>query len=156
MKTFDTPILFLIFNRIETTQKVFLKIKELKPKYLYIAADGPRISKPEEKDSCQKVRNYILEQIDWNCNIKTLFREKNLGCGKAVSEAINWFFNNVEEGIILEDDCLPNNSFFYFCEKMLNFYKTENKIFMISGFNPYPRNIIKKWRDYEFIKIPYI
>jgi len=130
-----TPILFIIFNRPETTKKVFDTIRAAKPKKLFIAADGPRDGKTGEKELCIETRK-IIENIDWDCEIKTLFREKNLGCGKAVSEAITWFFQNVEEGIILEDDCLPSPSFFDFCEKMLERYRNENKIMMISGSNP--------------------
>ncbi len=100
---FNTPILFIIFNRPETTKKVFETIRNAKPKKLFIAADGPRDKKTGEKELCEETRK-ITSQIGWDCEVKTLFREKNLGCGKAVSEAINWFFDNVEEGIILEDD----------------------------------------------------
>ena len=97
-----TPILFLIFNRLDTTKIVFEEIKKQKPKQLFIAADGPRANKENENIVCKEVRNYVLKNIDWNCEIKTLFRERNLGCGKAVSEAISWFFDNVEQGIILK------------------------------------------------------
>ncbi len=107
MNNFDVPILFLIFNRPDTTQKVFNVIKEIKPKKLFVAADGPRIGREGETILCQKTRD-IIKQINWDCELKTLFRENNLGCGKSVSSAITWFFENVEEGIILEDDCLPN------------------------------------------------
>jgi len=114
-ETFDTPILFLIFNRPDTTQNVFDAIKMVKPKSLYVAADGYRESRPNEKELCIQTRD-IIKGIDWECEVKTLFRDKNLGCKVAVSEAISWFFDNVNEGIIIEDDCLPNKSFFYFCQ----------------------------------------
>lgn len=129
---FKTPILFLIFNRLDTAQKVFEKIKEQKPKYLYIAADWPRKNKEWETEACKKTREEILKQIDWDCELKTLFREKNLWCKKAVSWAITRFFENVEQGIILEDDCLPDPSFFWFCETMLEKYEDDKRIMMIS------------------------
>ena len=131
---FETPILFLIFNRPDTTQKVFNVIKQIKPRYLFVAADGPRLDKPGENEKCLETRN-IIKQIDWDCELKTLFREKNLGCRIAVSQGITWFFDNVEEGIILEDDCLPDLSFFPYCEELLRTYKNEDKIFLIGGNN---------------------
>jgi hypothetical protein len=131
----ETPVLFIIFNRPETTFKVFGAIRQAKPKKLFIAADGPRSNKVGEKELCAETRK-ITELIDWPCEVKTLFRDKNLGCGEAVSGAITWFFQNIEEGIILEDDCLPSPSFFNYCEKMLERYRNETKIMMVSGSNP--------------------
>src|SRR5690348_13591188 len=101
---FDIPILFLVFNRPGTTKEVFEEIRKIKPKQLFIAADGARSEK--EQIECNKVKA-IFNKIDWPCQVKTLYRTKNLGCGLAVSTAITWFFSEVEEGIILEDDILP-------------------------------------------------
>lgn len=134
-KLFNTPILFLIFNRPEETKKVFEEIKKIKPANLYISADGPRASKYGEDLLCDKCRQVVLDGIDWHCEIKTLFRKENLGCGKAVSEAITWFFDNVDEGIILEDDCLPDPSFFIFCETMLAKYRYDDRIMHIGASN---------------------
>lgn len=135
-KQLSTPILFLIFNRINTTQKVFEKIKKAKPKELYLASDGPRKTKAGEDEVVNNVRNWVLENVDWDCNIHTLFRETNLGCGKAVSQAITWFFENVEQGIILEDDILVSDSFFPYMEALLNHYKDNEHIMHITGHNP--------------------
>lgn len=131
---FETPILFIIFNRPETTETVFEQIKKIKPKYLYVAADGPRLDKEGETELCNKTRA-IIKDINWSCEVKTLFREKNLGCGTAVSEAITWFFDNVEQGIILEDDCLPDLSFFIFCETLLEKYKDDERVSTIGATN---------------------
>ena len=131
---FNTPILFLIFNRPDTTIEVFNRIKKIQPKYLFVAADGPRQDKIGEKEMCEATRA-IIEQIDWDCEVKTLFRESNLGCGKAVSEAISWFFVHNEMGIILEDDCLPDLSFFSFCENLLEKYKDDSRISTICASN---------------------
>jgi hypothetical protein len=128
-----TPILFLVFNRLSTTQSVFTEIRKAKPKQLFIASDGPRTKEEEKKTN--SIRRYILDNINWSCKVKTLFRKKNLGCKYAVSGAISWFFKNIEQGIILEDDCLPNQSFFRFCEEMLKRYKDEKNVMMISGDN---------------------
>lgn len=132
---FNTPILFLIFNRPEITQIVFEEIRKQKPKYLFIAADGPRFFIGEEREKCQRTRDLVLNGIDWDCEVKTLFKDENLGCGLAVSEAITWFFENVEQGIILEDDCVPHPSFFGYCETLLDKYKENDNIYVISGDN---------------------
>lgn len=129
-----TPILFLLFNRPDTTQKVFNTIKKAKPRQFFVAADGPRPDKEGEIEKCEQVRK-IIEQVDWDCEVKTLFRDKNLGCKIAVSSAIDWFFENVEEGIILEDDCLPSQSFFWFCQELLEYYRKNTRIMHISGDN---------------------
>lgn len=131
---YNIPILFIIFNRLDTTEQVFEKIRKQKPKYLYIAADGPRKNREDDIENCRKTRE-IVNKIDWDCELKTLFREENLGCGKAVSGAITWFFENVEMGIILEDDCLPHEDFFPYCEELLIKYKDDERISIISGNN---------------------
>jgi hypothetical protein len=129
-----TPVLFLIFNRPDTTQKVFNVIRQAKPKQLFIAADGSRPDREGEIEKCQKARQ-IATSVDWDCEVKTLFRDKNLGCKVAASSAIDWFFENIEEGIILEDDCLPSQSFFWFCRELLKYYRNDTRIMMISGDN---------------------
>jgi len=150
-----TPVLFLIFNRLDTTKQVFEAIRKAEPPRLYIASDGPRENKEGEKEKVETIRKYVLEHIDWDCEVKTLFRDKNLGCGKAVSQAITWFFENEEMGIILEDDCLPSQSFFWFCEELLERYKDDERIGMISGFNyGYTNRLIKY--SYYFSKYPMI
>jgi len=133
---FETPILFLIFNRTDTTERVFKEIKKIKPKKLFIASDGAR--NEYEEVLVNKVRNLVLGQIDWDCKIETLFRDKNLGCKYAVSGAISWFFSKVEYGIILEDDCLPSKPFFNFIEANLIKYQTDLRIWQVSGSNFFP------------------
>ena len=130
-----SPVLFLVFNRISTTTQVFETIRKAKPLRLYIAADGPRCGKPEERLLCDQLRTFVLNSIDWPCEVKTLFREENLGCKYAVSSAIDWFFSHEPEGIILEDDVLPLPSFFQFCDEMLERYRTEPSIGIITGNN---------------------
>jgi hypothetical protein len=130
----NTPILFLVFNRPDQTRKVFKKIREAKPKKLFVAADGPRAAKDGENEKCELVRKIAID-VDWDCELYTLFGKENLGCGLAVSSAITWFFDNVEQGIILEDDTIPNNSFFAFCENMLHKYKEDDSIMHIGGNN---------------------
>jgi len=129
-----TAVLFLIFNRPDTTKEVFEAIRRAKPPKLYVAADGPRADKSGEHEKCEQVR-WMATQVDWDCEVKTLFRDKNMGCGEAVSSAITWFFENEEEGIILEDDCLPHQDFFYFCEELLNRYRYDDDVMSIGGTN---------------------
>ena len=131
---FNTPILYLVFNRPGSTQITFEILRKLKPKYLFIGADGPRDGNSEDKRNCNRVKN-IIETVDWDCRLHKLFRNNNLGCKRAVSEAIGWFFDQVEKGIILEDDCLPNQSFFRFCSELLEKYKDDNRVGLISGNN---------------------
>ncbi|MDD2680639.1 MAG: nucleotide-diphospho-sugar transferase [Patescibacteria group bacterium] len=154
MNQFNTPILFLIFNRLETTKQVFAAIRERRPKYLFVAADGPRDGKIGEAEICEEVRQFVKGSIDWDCEVKTLFRGENLGCKLAVSGAINWFFSQVKEGIILEDDCLPDQSFFPFCENLLEKYRNSNEVAIISGNNFNNKEISEA--SYYFNKIPHI
>lgn len=150
---FNTPILYIIFNRLGTVRQTFPQIKKQQPKELFIAADGPRVSKPEESEKCQSVRDWVLSQIDWDCNVHTLFRETNLGCKYGVAGAIKWFFENVEQGIVLEDDILPTDSFFAYCELMLNTYKNCDNIGCITGYC-FKKFIKKNTKDYFLSTIP--
>jgi len=134
-QAFNTAVLFLVFNRLDTTKQVFSEIREAKPPRFYIASDGARTSREGEDIVVQSIRDYLKNNIDWECEVKTLFRDKNLGCKHAVSEAITWFFENEEMGIILEDDCLPDATFFYFCQELLERYRDDQRIGMISGDN---------------------
>lgn len=128
-----TPVLFLIFNRLDCTKRVFQSIRDACPPRIYVASDGPRSEVEGEIETVQQIRNYVIAQIDWKCEVHTLFRDRNLGCKIAVSEAIDWFFKQEEQGIIIEDDCLPNKSFFSFCEQTLNLYQEHQEVAMITG-----------------------
>lgn len=152
MKNFNTPILFIIFNRPKETGMVFEEIKKIKPTKLFVAADGPR--NEDESKKCEKTRE-IIKKIDWNCEVKILFREKNLGCKNAVASAIDWFFSQVDMGIILEDDCVPSQSFFHFCSEMLSHHKDNKQIMCISGDN-FQNGIIRGDGSYYFSSIPNI
>lgn len=131
---FQTSILLLIYNRPDTTLRVFESIRKQKPKKLFISADGPRVDRKSDRELCETARS-ISKLVDWDCDIYTNYSEKNLGCRKAVSSGITWFFDHVDQGIILEDDCLPNDSFFGFMELMLEKYRDDKRIMMVSGCN---------------------
>jgi hypothetical protein len=141
-----SPVLLLVFNRPDTALQVYNRIKEAKPKKLYIAADGPRQNVASDKNLCDETRK-IFNNIDWECDVYKLFNEKNRGCKVAVAEAITWFFNHEEEGIILEDDCLPANSFFYFCDSILEKYRFDSRICTVTGTNMQSGN---RWGDASY------
>lgn len=148
-KLLNTPVLFLIFNRLDTTKRVFAEIRKAKPPRLYIASDGARKNVENEEERVENVREYIISNIDWDCKVETLFRGENLGCKYAVSGAITWFFKNEEQGIVLEDDCLPDQSFFWYCEELLEKYKNDMRIGQISGDN-FQDGIKRGDADYYF------
>ena len=131
---FLTPVLFMVFNRPDTTKIVFDKIARIKPKYFYISADGPRKTVGDDAEKCSKVRS-IVENINWDCEVKFLFQKENIGVNKAITSGIDWLFQNEEVGIILEDDCLPDLSFFPYCSELLDKYKNIESIMLISGSN---------------------
>lgn len=134
MKAISASVLFLIFNRPDLTRRNFEVIRRARPPRLFIAADGPRTDHPSDAALCKEARD-ATRCVDWECEVHRLERKENLGCRRAVSNAISWFFDHVEEGIILEDDCLPDLSFFVFCTELLKHYRDSEKIGVISGDN---------------------
>lgn len=130
----NKPILFIVFNRPNTTKLILDVLKRNKPKFLYIASDGPRKEVDGDKLLVNEVRK-ICENIDWECNVERLYQTENLGCSLGPRTALSWFFSIEEEGIILEDDCLPNDDFFKFCELLLEYYRNNDRILNICGSN---------------------
>src|SRR5690606_2235152 len=120
----NTAVLFLVFNRPDVTAKCFEAIRAARPARLYVAADGPRSDRLGEAERCEQVRA-IATAVDWPCEVKTLFRAENLGCRRAVSGALDWFFEAEPEGIVLEDDCLASPDWFRFAEEMLERYRDD-------------------------------
>lgn len=129
-----TPVAFIIFNRPDTTQKVFNAIREAKPPKLLVIADGARIDKEGEAELCKQTRA-IIDQVDWDCEVLVNYSDVNLGLRKRVSSGLDWVFEQVEEAIILEDDCLPHPTFFRYCQELLEKYRDDERIMMISGDN---------------------
>ena len=134
-KELVAPVLFLIFNQPAITARTFEEIRKAKPKRLFISADGPRAHRIGEAEACQNTRDIVIKNIDWECEVTTRFLETNLGCKLAVSSAITWFLNQVEEGIILEYDCVPSQSFFWFCQELLEKYRDDKRVMAINGSN---------------------
>lgn len=133
---FDVAVLFLVFNRVKHAKRVFGRIRDVAPTRIYIAGDGARRTRVGEVEKVNELREFLVSNIDWKCEVKTLWREENLGCRLAVSSAIDWFFSYEKKGIILEDDCMPSRSFFRFCQELLERYEQDERIWHISGYNP--------------------
>jgi len=129
-----TPVVFVIFNRPMTTRVVFESIRRARPTKLLVIADGPRSDRTEEANLCEEARK-IATNVDWPCDVVTRFSTQNLGCKTNVSGGLDWAFSQVDEAIILEDDCLPDPTFFPFCQELLERYRGNPKISEISGSN---------------------
>ena len=129
-----TPVAFIIFKRPDTTEQVFELIRQAKPPKLFVIADGPRADRPGEAEKCKAARA-IIEQVDWECEVIKNYSDTNLGCVKRVSSGLDWVFSNVEEAIILEDDCVVHPTFFHFCEELLERYRYDNRVMSISAQN---------------------
>ena len=129
-----TPVAFLVFNRPETTQRVFDEIRRARPQRLLVVADGPRLDRPHDERLCQETRS-IAAHVDWPCEVLTHYSDINLGCRDGPASGIDWVFSRVEEAIILEDDCIPERSFFRFCCELLERYRGDRRIGTIVGTN---------------------
>ena len=149
----ETPIVLIIFKRPDTTEQVFNAIREIKPSKLLVIADGPRNSRPGEAEKCLAARA-IIEQVDWDCEVLKNYSDINLGCGLRVSSGLDWVFKQVEEAIILEDDCVPHSTFFPFCEELLEKYRNDNRISSISAQRLY--NVQSTTDSYYFSRYPHV
>ncbi len=133
-QSFNTPVVFLVFNRPELTRAVFARIAQARPPRLLVVADGPRAERAGEAERCAEVRR-IASAVDWPCEVQTNFAAENLGCRARIVSGLHWAFEQVEEAIVLEDDILPDPSFFRFCEEMLARFRDDERVSMITGFN---------------------
>lgn len=149
-----TPVAFFIFNRPHLTERVFLEIAKARPSKLLVVADGHRLDCAGEAEKVKAARA-VIESVNWPCEVLTNFSEINLGCKIRVSSGLDWVFNEVEEAIILEDDCLPDESFFRFCQEMLERYRDDKRIGMVSGDNFQARTRSEK-NSYYFSKYVHI
>lgn len=136
METYNvsTPVALFVFNRPDVTQKVFSQIAKVKPSTLFVVADGPREAVSGEAELCRRTRS-VIDSVDWDCEILTDFSDRNMGCRRRLVSGLDWVFETVPEAIILEDDCCPNLSFFRFCDEMIEKYRDDERIGMVSGDN---------------------
>ena len=128
----DTPVALIIFRRPELTERVMSAIARAKPRRLLVIADGPRADRPEEAEKCAATRA-VVDRVDWDCEVLKNYSDINLGCGRRPATGIDWVFEQVEEAIILEDDCAPHPSFFRFCEELLARYRSDERVMHIAG-----------------------
>ncbi len=150
-----TAVLLIVFNRPELALNVLAAIRKYRPSRLYIACDGARKDVEGESQVVLKTRESVLSAIDWECDVKTLFQEQNLGCGLGPSTAISWLFSSEEKGIILEDDCIPQLPFFDYCHRLLDKYEDNQRVWMISGRSIYQGKRFFKNSDYIFSFFPH-
>ncbi|MGA2915472.1 MAG: glycosyltransferase family 2 protein [Sedimentisphaerales bacterium] len=142
--TVNTPVASVVFNRYDKAMQIFERIKQVKPSKFYIIADGPRPGHPTDAENCKKARS-VFEKIDWDCQVFKNFAETNLGCGPRLFTGFSWVFQQEERAIILEDDCVPDLSFFPYCDELLEKYKEDERIMLISG-----SNINTVWQKGEY------
>ena len=155
MTTTDEAVLLIAFNRPDHLTVLIDRLRQVQPVRVYLAVDGPRPERPDEADkvlACQA----LAADIDWPCEVSTLFREQNLGCGLGVSSAISWFFEHEERGLILEDDIIPDPTFFPFCAELLDRYQDDTRVFAISGCNFVPPEGLSSTGAYRFTQVPHI
>jgi hypothetical protein len=151
----STPVAFIIFNRPDTTVRVFEAIRQAQPPKLLVVADGPRAEHPEDVEKCAAARA-VVENTDWDCEVLRNYAESNMGCKQRVSSGLDWVFDTVEEAIILEDDCLPHPTFFRFCAELLNRYKSDTRVMHING-NLYGQNFqFSSGASYSFCLLPQV
>ena len=152
--SFNTPVLFIIFSNPQTTRKTFEQIRSVRPARFYIAADGPRANVVGEVELAREARS-IVDDIDWPCVVKTFFREENSGgAGSGVYAALDWFFSEVEEGIVLEYDCVPHPDFFPYCAELLERYRNDERVMVIGG-NNLQDGLVRGDASYYYSPIPY-
>ena len=150
---YDKPVLLIFFNRPEKARRIIESLRLIKPSKIFIACDGARHGNTNDRVNCLKTRE-LVDTIDWSCEVKKLFQESNLGCGKGPYTAISWFFSHVKEGIILEDDSLPGDSFFNFTSEMLDKYRDDKRVMHITG-NNFQFGRKRNDDSYYFSKIPH-
>ena len=154
--TVREPVLVMAFNRPDHLAVLIDRLRQVQPERLFVAVDGPRPTRTGEDDRVQACRD-LAATVDWPCEVHTLFQETNLGCGLGVSTAITWFFAQVERGIILEDDIIPDPSFFPYCSELLDRYEHDERVFAISGCNFVPpEHQSRPDLPYRFSQVPHI
>ena len=150
------PVLLIGFNRPQHLERVIDALRSAAPRHVFLAIDGPRDSHPADAERVHACRA-LARRIDWDAQVETLFQERNLGCGLGVATAIRWFFDHVDRGVILEDDIIPDESFFGFCSELLERYEDNDQVLAISGCNFVPRDHISRPHDaYRFSQVPHI
>lgn len=149
-----TPVALLVFNRPQTTARVFDAIRRARPRRLLVVADGPRPSRPGEADACRATRA-VVERVDWPCEVERLYSDENLGCRRRISSGLDWVFERAEEAIVLEDDCLPDPTFFPYCAELLERYRDDERVGFVSG-TSYQSGVRRGPHSYFFSRYPHV
>ncbi len=147
MNRLETPVALVVFNRPAATRRVFTAIASARPSRLLVIADGPRANREGERQLCNEVRS-IVSAVDWPCQVQTDFADENMGCRRRVISGLDWVFSQYEEAIILEDDCMPDASFFPFCSELLERYRDKSQIGFIAGSNSLEKNFTLPYSYY--------
>jgi hypothetical protein len=147
-----TPVCLIIFRRPKHTRQLLQALSVVQPGRLFVVADGPRVGHPDDEQACRETRD-LIDQIDWPCDVIKNYSDVNLGCGQRPSSGISWLFEQVEEAIILEDDCIPDPTFFRFCEQLLSKYRNDPSVMQISG-STYHRQVLPISSSYFFSRAP--
>jgi hypothetical protein len=134
--TVRTPVALFIFNRPDLTSRVFNAIAEAQPTRLFVIADGARPDHPDDQALVQATRA-VAQRVDWPCDVELCFAEANLGCGNRFYTGLDWVFRHADRAIILEDDCLPDLTFFRYCDELLGRYREDERVHMVNGFSPF-------------------
>jgi hypothetical protein len=150
----QTPVALILYNRLETTSRVFAAIRRARPAMLLLLADGPDPDRPADADRCAAARA-VVERVDWSCTVLADYADEHLGIKRRVDSGLDWLFGQVEEAIILEDDCLPDPSFFPFCAELLARYRRREQVMAISG-NNFLRGRHRTAYSYHFSRYPLI
>lgn len=148
----NAPVALILFNRPQHTARVFERIAAARPQKLFLIADGPRADRPDDREKCAQARA-LVERIDWDCDVRRAYSDINLGCGVRPATGIRWVFEQVERCIILEDDCVPDSSFFSYCSELLEHYANDERVMTISGRNHLPRSASAPF-SYHFTLFP--
>lgn len=151
----EVPVLFCTFKRLDTAKQVFEQIRKVKPQKLYLVSDAARPEVDGEQEKVQAVHDYVESHIDWECEVFRNYATTNMGCGRRIYSGINWIFEAEEQAIILEDDCVPQEGFFEYCQKMLAYYQNDEEILMIGGNNPIA-HLYDNGKDYIFSHVPFM
>lgn len=148
------PVLLTVFNRPHETRQVLERLKIVRPEKIYVAADGPREGRSEDQSLCEDVRKLIAEEIDWSANVMTDYAQRNLGLRQRIASAITWTLENEDSVIVLEDDCVPDTSFFRYCTELLEKYEREPRVGVVTGDNFQPEGF-NCGASYYFSRYPH-
>lgn len=149
------PVALFVFNRPDLTARVFERVRAAKPSVLFVSADGPRPDRPDDERLCRETRE-IVQDVDWPCDVHWNLQETNLGCGPAMSQGIDWVFQHVDRAILLEDDCVPDPTFFSFCGELLERYKDDSRVLQIAGSNLNAPAAAFRGDSYAFASFPLV